>query len=268
MTSSPDLPPDLVSALEAFSRNGSVLVALDFDGVLSEIVEEPSAARPVPGAADAVRRLVASPGTAVAAVSGRALDDLRAVSGLSAPVLLVGSHGAEREGGAGSGSGSGSGSAGSGGVLDEAAAERLELVRDGLDRIRAEHPGTHVEVKPTAAVLHTRRAARDVAASATQAALEGPGAVEGVHVTPGKEVVEIAVTETGKDVAVEDLRRLTGADAVLYCGDDVTDENAFAVLREGDVGVKVGDGETRAAHRLGSPADVVRLLEHLATLRT
>jgi hypothetical protein len=69
----------------------------------------------------------------------------------------------------------------------------------------------------------------------------------GCHVTRGKEVVEVSVVEAGKGVALDRLREQVAAEGVLYAGDDVTDENAFAVLRPGDIGVKVGDGETLAA---------------------
>ena len=51
--------------------------------------------------------------------------------------------------------------------------------------------------------------------------------------------------------------------AVLYLGDDVTDERAFAALdpASDDLTVKVGDGETVAAQRVPGPEAVVELLE-------
>ena len=58
----------------------------------------------------------------------------------------------------------------------------------------------------------------------------GDGGGAGVHVTRGKEVVEVAVTEASKGAAIGRLRDHLGAAAVLYLGDDVTDETVFAVL--------------------------------------
>lgn len=243
----------LAAALDALLDRRPVLVALDFDGVLAPLVDEPSAARPLPGSTDLLAALAQAPGVHVALVSGRALADLRQVTGTPAatPLLLVGSHGAEQSG--------------PGARLPELtddAAARLERLTAAFGAITADHPGVHVERKPTAVVLHTRRAGRGDAAAATDLALAAADEASG-HVTRGKEVVEVAFVETGKGVALRRLREQVGARAVLYAGDDVTDENAFAVLADDDLGIKVGDGDTRAAWRVGDPAVVRQVLRHL-----
>jgi trehalose 6-phosphate phosphatase len=58
-----------------------------------------------------------------------------------------------------------------------------------------------------------------------------------------------------------------GADAVLYFGDDVTDEHAFEVMGPRDVSVKVGPGKSAARYRLGSPEQVAEALGTLRELR-
>lgn len=248
----------LDSALRAFAASARILVALDFDGVLAPIVARPMDARPLPGSREPMQRLVSATGVHLALVSGRALSDLRALAEPAAGVLLVGSHGAEM------------GTADSPHpLLDDDRTAVLDRVVAGLEKVAAAHPGTHVELKPAGAVLHTRGAERDAAETATRAALEGPAGWDGVHLTRGKEVVELSVLATNKGEAVEHLRRQSGADAVLYVGDDVTDEHAFAVLdpAHGDLRVKVGDGDTAADHRITGPEQVVELLAALAGLR-
>ena len=254
------LPLGLVTALEGFSMRPSLLIALDFDGVLAPIVSDPQAARALPESRRHLNELVGLPGVRLALVSGRTLADLRRVASPPPGALLVGSHGAEMSDpvlGAQSQT-----------PLDPEAAALLQRIIVELEQISAGQKGTHVEIKPTGAVLHTRRAAREVAAKATQEALDGPATWPGVHLTKGKEVVELTVVAVTKGTALRALRKTTGADAVLYAGDDVTDERAFAVLDgdAGDVSVRVGSGETVADHRLGSPDEVSAMLGLLVDL--
>lgn len=254
------LPLGLVTALEGFSMRPSLLIALDFDGVLAPIVEDPQAARALPQSREHLSSVADLPGVRLALVSGRTLADLRRVASPPPGTLLVGSHGAEMSDPA----------RGSQSLtpLGGDARALLDRVIVELERISAIHNGTHVEVKPTGAVLHTRRAARDVASKATQEALDGPASLPGVNLTVGKEVIELSVVEVTKGTALRKLRELTGADAVLYAGDDVTDERAFAVLDgdAGDVSVRVGSGETVADHRLSSPDEVAAMLGLLVDL--
>ncbi|GLY27535.1 trehalose-phosphatase [Kineosporia sp. NBRC 101731] len=256
----PALSLGLVTALEGFAMHPSLLIAMDFDGVISPIVADPDAARPLPHALRYLNELASLPGVRVALVSGRQLDDLVRVATPPARALLVGSHGAEFRDPLGESS--------AGSPLTDAQAELLAKATAEMEAISSRHEGTHVETKPTGVVLHTRRAMRPVAAKATQEALDGPASWPGVHLTHGKEVVELSVVSVTKGTALRRLRSITGADAVLYAGDDVTDERAFAVLRTeaGDVSVRVGSGETRADHRLGSPDEVATMLGLLVDL--
>ncbi len=253
------LPLGLVTALEGFAMRPSLLIALDFDGVLAPIVADPGAARALPQSHRHLVSLAALPGVRLALVSGRQLADLREVAAPPPGTLLVGSHGAEMSSGTGDPAPT---------ALEPEAAELLARLVAELNRISAAHKGTHVEVKPTGAVLHTRRAKREIAAEATQQALDGPATWPGVHLTHGKEVVELAVVAVTKGTALRELRERTRADAVLYVGDDVTDERAFAVLDgdAGDVSIRVGSGETVADHRLGSPDEVAAMLGLLVDL--
>ena len=98
--------------------------------------------------------------------------------------------------------------------------------------------------------------------------MTGPARWAGVDVTLGKSVVELSVVETSKGIALQQLRAAAEIDAVLYVGDDVTDETAFGVLGPDDMGVKVGSGETHAAYRVDGPEDVRELLQLLVAERS
>lgn len=253
MTTALDADARLGAALDALVRQRPLLLGLDFDGTLAPLVERPADARALPGSLDAVTRLAAVPDVTVALVSGRARDDLIALTGLpdGGAVQLVGSHGAEL--------------GPHGPALDDAARERLSQVRQALTAVAERHPGAHVETKPSAAVLHTRQLGPQQSAAATAEALAWLSGQQGLHVTRGKEVVEVAVVPATKGAALGVLRERLSAAALLYVGDDVTDETVFATLGRSDVGVKVGAGETVAAHRLADPDAVRQLLRTLTS---
>ncbi len=80
-------------------------------------------------------------------------------------------------------------------------------------------------------------------------------------------MLEFAVISTDKSEAVDILRTRYDASAVVFLGDDVTDEKAFRRLHASDVGIKVGPGETLAGFRVDSPEDVALTLEHLLRAR-
>ena len=138
------------------------------------------------------------------------------------------------------------------------------------EAIVARHPGARIEHKPASVSVHTRGIDAATAEAALREAAAVPDRVPGLHVMPGKQVVELAVLATNKGTALVDLARARGAEATLYLGDDVTDERAFEALDPdaGDVTVKVGDGDTAAAWRVDDVADVVATLRLFVETRT
>jgi trehalose 6-phosphate phosphatase len=91
--------------------------------------------------------------------------------------------------------------------------------------------------------------------------------MEGAHLSDGKNVLELSVVQADKGQGLRSLRELTGATAVVFAGDDVTDEHALKTLTPPDVGIKVGDGQTAAHYRITSPEQLVQVLRELVTLR-
>jgi trehalose 6-phosphate phosphatase len=246
---------DLLAVARELARVPRLLVALDFDGVLAPIVDVPSDARPLPASVAAIDALAALPDTTVALLSGRGLADLTAVSGFGPPIRLVGSHGGEFD----------DGDAGS--LLDDEQRSRLDRLTAELRELVDGEPGVTLEPKPTGMAVHVRNAPPEVGTRVLDAVRAGPAARDGIEVTPGKAVLDLSVVRMNKGAALDVLREQLSVDAALFAGDDVTDETAFARLRPGDVGVKVGPGETGAEHRVDAPSDVTALLELLAEAR-
>jgi trehalose 6-phosphate phosphatase len=230
----------------------TLLVATDYDGVVAPIVSDPSKAFPLSAAIDALQELAALPSTSVALLSGRALKDLAALSGLGGEALLVGTHGVEFDDGFA--------------IPDQAVELRSRLLAELAPRVAAV-PGASLEEKIASVAVHVRNAPQDAGGALLAEVAAGPGSWDGVHSTAGKKVLELAVVETSKGTALDVLRERTGADAVFFAGDDVTDEKAFAVLRSGDVGVKVGPGETLAGYRVDDPEAMVGIFALLAEER-
>ncbi|WP_426765815.1 trehalose-phosphatase [Pseudarthrobacter sp. 1G09] len=252
------LTPELREAVRSIAATDQLLVAMDFDGTMAPIVPHADDARPLPRAAAAFAGLAALPRTTTALISGRALASLRGVASPPAESLLIGSHGAEAWLGPES----------AGLELDEDQRTLLAEVRGILAGIAGEAPGTMLEDKPAGVVLHTRQAADDVAEDAVAAARSLLEDRKGVFLKNGKRVLETSVVHASKGEAVAFLRQAAGATAILFAGDDTTDEDAFARLGPGDVGVKVGLDFTQAQYRVEAPTHVAELLEALLAARS
>ena len=243
---------DLQAALEELAQQRPLLLASDYDGVLARLRDEPGSAVPEPGIADLLTRLAAVDGVTVALVSGRGVADLQATSGLTGPFRWVGSHGAEFDG-----------------PLPAELAHRRDELVSALSPLVTAVPGAWLEVKPASAAVHVRTVPdRDAAARLLGDAAAGPGADPGLTAKPGKDVLELAVTDADKGSALLRLRDELGAAGVLYLGDDVTDEDGFTAIAPDGVSVKVGDGETAARYRVPDLDGVRDLLTRLAEALT
>jgi trehalose 6-phosphate phosphatase len=245
------LSPELLAAVRRAAETEHLLVAMDFDGTMAPLVNHAEDARSLPRAAAAFAELADLPRTTTALISGRALESLRAVAFPPEKTLLIGSHGAEVWMGPGS----------SQLTLDDEQRELRSEVRQVLEEIVAHAPGTLLEDKPAGVVLHTRLAADDVAEDAAARAVLQER--RGVFLKRGNRVLETSVVHASKGEGITFLRQATGATAVVFAGDDTTDEDALGSLVVGDLGVKVGLDFTQAEFRVESPIHVGELLEAL-----
>ncbi|WP_404439071.1 trehalose-phosphatase [Microbacterium aerolatum] len=248
-------------ALTAIATTPRLVIALDFDGTASPLVPDPMAARALPEVKAQLDRLAALPDTFVAYVSGRSMHDLRVITEHAddSIVTLAGSHGAQYWF-PGIGDSDAPGSATEDGAREELWAAAQPIV----DR----YEGVGLEPKTFGMGIHTRRATPEVEAAAF-AEIDALVAERFPHWRrrSGHRVLEFSSRVEGKDTAMSVLREQFDATGILFAGDDVTDEDAMRVLQPGDLGVRVGPGETAAAVRVDTPQDIAALLEALASER-
>lgn len=241
-------PAELAQRLEPLLARA--LVAFDVDGVLAPIVEHADDARLSPGVRDAIARLSAR--TEVAILSGRSLGDLERLFDFPPGVHVIGSHGLEMRGDDGVVLG----------ADERHTFDQLELL--GRKTVEAAGEGAWLEYKPASVVVHTRRADQDLARPALEAVTRLARMVERAQVKPGHHVLELLARSASKGEALLDLAHRLERSPLVFLGDDVTDEDAFARMAEHDISVRVGDGPTVARYRLTGPAAVVELLDRLA----
>ncbi|KZS74649.1 trehalose phosphatase [Mycobacterium kansasii] len=240
-------------------------VFFDFDGTLSDIVNDPDAARPVAGAAEALIQLAAQ--CPVAVLSGRDLADVTARLGVPG-IWYAGSHGFELTAPDGTHH------------QNEAAAAAIPVLEQAAAQLRerlGSIPGVVVEHKRFGVAVHYRNAARDHVGDVA-AAVRTAGQRDALRVTTGREVIELRPDidwDKGKTLrwVIDHLRSgrapLAAPLLPIYLGDDITDEDAFDAVRPDGVPIVVrhtedGDRATAALFALDSPARVAEFTAWLA----
>lgn len=253
------MDPRLTEDLRRAARTPVLLVASDFDGTLAELTSTPDAASADEFSLRALRALGRAPHTHTAVISGRALTELAGKLGATpvhgrGEMRLVGSHGIEIGGDAAP-------------RLTEAQHDLMRRLRSLVDELTARYPAALVEHKPASVSFHYRGLDK---AQVSDALAQIESAIAGLDMIwrlDGVFVVELFVSRPDKGAALDAIRRRAGASAVVFFGDDLTDEHAFAALRPGDVGVKIGPGTTVATSRIATRADMAECLDVLLAER-
>ncbi|MGC2939325.1 MULTISPECIES: trehalose-phosphatase [unclassified Brevibacterium] len=257
-------------ALRDLATADSLLLALDFDGVLAPLQDDPSTSRMVPQSAAAVEALASLPRTRVALVSGRDIATLRRLSEPPDSVWLIGSHGAEAELGDSAAHGDGS-SVMRSPELTRAEAEMLAAIDAHLDAFEHSLPNAErtlranaaaratgaseparaggsdstvraastggtsdflIERKPYSRTVHTRGLAPEAAAALHEHATDVVAEFPDIRVIEGHDITELAVKQATKGDGIRLLARASRPTALGCLGDDVTDEDSFAALDE------------------------------------
>ncbi len=245
------LHPSHRAILERFAgveAPNPVLLAFDYDGVLAPVVRDPEGAGMRRTTRDLLVRLARR--YPVAAVSGRSWTHTRRLTEGVAP-YVVGNHGFEflraRP-------------------VPEAVLRQVRGWRRQLEAALAGVAGIYFEDKRSTLAVHygLDRAWR----RAEQAAYAAANQLTGTRLVAGKKVLNILPRQfPNKGDALRALLARLTLGAALYLGDDVTDEDAFAVGMPLVLGVHVGPGRSLAPWRLESQVRVDELLARLLSLR-
>jgi len=208
------------------------VIGLDFDGVLSPIVDDPAEAHIHPDARGVLVDL-AEVVRAIAVITGRparqalALGDLDVVGGEMADhgreLFVFGQYGNERW------------SSTNRRVVSPRPPQGLSTFERELPGLlrRADAGGAHVEEKGLAVAVHTRRlpepaAARDRLLEPMQQLADR----HGLALEPGRNVIEVRSPGMGKGHAVRTLVEEQDAGGFLFAGDDLGDLDAFDAVEE------------------------------------
>jgi trehalose 6-phosphate phosphatase len=188
---------------------------LDFDGTLSAIVEDPQAARPLPGVPALLARLAARFGL-VAVVSGRPTAFLAESLERPPEVRLVGLYGLELE------------------LAPEVAGWWSGVMGDVVMEAVTEAPdGVYVEPKGLTVTIHWRRVPDERPWVSSFAARQE--VARGLHVHAGRMELELRPpldVDKGTVLRLLTGGRAAGWDAVAVFGDDIGDLPAFAAAGE------------------------------------
>ena len=226
------------------------LYAFDFDGTLAKIVREHHAARLSRPIRFRLEELAKRAPTAI--ISGRSVEDLRSRVGTAVP-YLIGNHGSEGPH-----------------TAEEEMRHVRELCASWLQLINERfhdeltRGGVVVENKSYSLSFHYRTADRRAEGRALisriVAELSPPP-----RIVLGKSVVNVMPpTASHKGTALLEYMRRLDCSAALYVGDDVTDEDVFALKDARILTVRVGKKNGSSARyflqRQAEIAEVLRLL--------
>ncbi len=239
-------------------REKRAIVFLDYDGTLTPIASRPELARISPEMRSLVGALAER--CRVAIVTGRSMETVREFLGLE-EVIYAGSHGMVIEGPPGTNL-----------RLDVGREymEELAAVYRGLSAALSGVPGVLVQLTGYTAPVHFRLAPPERIPEIERIVNGVMQDHPGIRWNRGKMVFEIR-PDVGWDKgrAVLWIRERLGLSrensVAFYLGDDTTDEDAFGVMDENDVGILVASSPkvTAARYSLNDPFEVGVFLEGL-----
>jgi trehalose 6-phosphate phosphatase len=214
------LSPCGLRTLEEFTAS-NVLLGFDYDGTLAPLVEHPRLAYMRPSTRTLLEEAARLYPCAI--VSGRARREVLAFLDGVQVLRVVGNHGVEI-----------------GRTIRAVPRDSVLRWRSAVEEQCAGISGLWIEDKTWSLAIHYRRAHTRSAARA--AILAAAALLSDARVVLGKQVVNLVhAAAPNKGMAVLDVRAQLACSSVIYAGDDVTDEDVFALERPGQLlAIRVG----------------------------
>lgn len=212
---------------------------LDVDGTLIEYAPTPDSILVDTELLRLITTLHRACAGAVALVSGRSLTDLNARLGMAA-IPMAGLHGLEWQLTAGK-------------IHRHPAVRDLHAIEKALGDLQQRHDNLVIEHKGNTIALHYRNAPRLGSYLHRWVRRLVERSDLGLHIQPGKRVIEIKPAGRDKGNAIETFMTLPpfAGRKPVFVGDDLTDEHGFAMVnRVGGTSIKVGRGKSIATYRL------------------
>lgn len=204
------------------SASGSTL-ALDYDGTLAPFRADRFSAVPYPGVAERLRGILASARTRVILVSGRPSEEVRDLLGIAPAPEIWGQHGAQRLHPDGRSE-----------LMPLNASDRRAL-DDAAAWIHSEGLESQAEFKSTSAAVHWRGLPQDQIAALDARVHQAFVAIaqnSSLSILRFDGGIELRPGAINKGTALRAILAETAPGSPLaYLGDDLTDEDAFRVLR-------------------------------------
>ncbi len=257
MTQSGVLPSALDAVAEFSGRR--LALFLDYDGTLTEIVEDPDKAFLSEKTKSVIQRLASI--ARVAIISGRDVEDVRRLMNVQG-IVYAGSHGFD--------------------IVDASGKRQndprwlsflpsIDTAEKKLRETMKGIPGVVIDRKRFAVAVHYRKVEDSQVANVSERFQEVASSVTKRRKSEGKKVFEpLPDVEWDKGAALLSLLKMFGLEEKnvmsVFIGDDLTDESAFRAIHENGAGIlvaKVRKPDTFARYTLRDPTEVTLFLEEL-----
>lgn len=252
---------DNLNRITARTGNHRLFLFLDYDGTLTPIVETPQQTKLASKTRTILHQLSENPGCKVAIISGRSLKEIKKLVRLK-NIIYVGNHGFQVDGP-------------NGGFtipLPRTYRQTLEKLKADMRKKLALFEGVRLEDKDICLAVHYRLVAKKhvTAVKSVFNQVAAP-AIENdkIRVTAGKKVFEIRPPvdwHKGRIVAWLLRKSLSARSSrsvfPIYIGDDLTDEDAFKILKNTGLTIVVGKtSRSNAQYFVRDTDEVIQFLK-------